>query len=114
MPLIDVSKSVEPKKTGIDQILKESGILKEVGVKGERSELSTALAANGLGLSEVLSRVRELSENGETDNVRLGANKMALEMHGALRSDNAKQIPTVNITIIDSASVAVNPILLPR
>lgn len=111
MPLIDVSKLVEP--AGIRSILKESGILSKGNPKDEKN-LSSVLESSGLGLSEVLSRVRQLSEDGETDGVRLQANKMALEMHGVLRQEVSKVIPSVSITIIDSASVAVNPILIPR
>lgn len=111
MPLIDVSKSVEP-QTGIKNILKEVGFLKRE--KGEKIDISSELENSGLGLRDVLGRVREIAENGDTDSVRLAANKMSLEMHNVLKQEGGKNIPSVNITIVDANSVAVNPILIPR
>jgi hypothetical protein len=111
MPLIDVSN---PKQNeGIHRILKESGLLPQ-GKPGEKKTLQDELNAAGLSLGEILGRVREISENGETDSVRLGASKAALEMHGVLKQESVKTVPQVNITIVDSQSVAINPILIPR
>lgn len=108
-PLIDVTKKVEP-ESGVHKILKEAGILK----KGQKTDLASALEDSGLGLSETLNRVRQIAEGGDSDSVRINANKMVLEMHGALKQDTGRNIPAVNITIVDSASVSINPILMPR
>lgn len=110
MPLIDTKAILS--HSLLNEILAEEGIGQSKPIPKD-ADLQTRMQAKGLGIDEMLSELREIVINGETDNVKLSAIEKALKMAGALKEQPTG--PQVSFTvIIRDAMEGVNPILIPR
>lgn len=111
MPRIDTSS--ESTLQGIDDILTSAGVKEKPAIglaeKLKRSRLDTDTLLNG---------VSDIASNGDTDNVRLAALKMGLQINpetrAAMNDDAGKQMPIFNIIIRDNGRAQLNTILMPR
>jgi len=66
-----------------------------------------AFGKSGAALNDIASEVARILRNGESDNVRLSAARLSLEVHGIIReleNNKTAQIPAVNIQIVQSHS----------
>lgn len=104
MPLLD--------PTQIHQVLKESGIKKEI--KASNSELKTLLEQNNLSPSDLLDQLSSIARCGETEATKLKAVEMGLKLNGMLQTGGEQSIPSVTIIINDAEHSVINPILVPR
>lgn len=78
------------------------------------SDLKKQLEHNDLGVSATISRLAELTENADSDSVRLRAIELAAKMHGFLKEAGASMAPIIVQINDPKADFSVNPILVPR
>lgn len=93
----------------IDKVLKSAGI----GSFDETS-LSKRMAEHGLGLGDTIGRLSDITENADSDAVRLRAIDTALKMHGVLKETGNVIVPVTIIINDPQSTFKVNPILIPR
>lgn len=109
MSLIDTTTNL----VGIDEILQKTG-LKEKPQEGLAGKLKKAR----LDTQTLLDGVSEIASNGDTDNARLQALKMGLQINpetrAAMNDDAGKIVPVFNIIIKDNGKASFNQILMPR
>lgn len=93
--------------TAIKNVLKESGIKKDL-------ELKDLLGANSLGPEELIEELGHVVRGADSSAIKLRGIETGLKLNGLLTNNDAPQMPTVNIIINDPQYTDVNPILLPR
>lgn len=82
--------------------------------KDPKAHLRRLLDDANLSPEEILENLSSQMRSAESDAVRLGAAKVALQMQGMLSDENNGAQFNVVININDSEYVDVNPILIPR
>ena len=94
----------------IQQILNETGLARKAD-----NSLSDRLDAKGLSLDRTLEDLSAIADAAQSDYLKKWAIETSLKLHGVLR-ESAPSIPAITISIIDpyGATLATNPILLPR
>lgn len=99
--------------TGIDEILQSSGLKEKPA-----NDFAGKLAKARLNTEILLQGVADIASNGDTDNARLQALKMGLQLNpetrAAINDDAGKQMPVFNIIIRDGGRAQLNTILMPR
>ena len=106
MPLIETNPM-------IDNLLEVAGVTQKKDLSLEKKLKNSRLDTDSLlcGVSDIVS-------NGDSDNVRLAAIKIGLQLNPetrqAMNDEQSKIVPTFNIYIKDPHSDVINQILLPR
>lgn len=111
--LINTKTNLEGNLQGIDEILTQSGVKTPT-----TTDFESKLKRARLNTESLLEGVGDIASNGDTDNARLQAIKMGLQLNPetrkAINDDNGKQVPVFNIIIKDGERASVNAILMPR
>lgn len=111
--LINTKTNLEGNLQGIDEILTQSGVKTPT-----TTDFESKLKRARLNTESLLEGVGDIASNGDTDNARLQAIKMGLQLNPetrkAINDDNGKQAPVFNIIIKDGGRASVNAILMPR
>lgn len=98
---------------GIDSILTQAGVKEKPA-----GDLAGKLKRARLDTQTLLDGVSEIASNGDTDNARLQALKMGLQINpetrAAMNDDAGKQMPVFNIIIKDGGRAQLNTVLMPR
>ncbi len=120
MGLINTSQILEMSQQPLKE--KALAILQEAGIappeEDEKESLESKLKASRLDTKSLLQGVSEIASNGDTDNARLQALKMGLQLNPetrqAMKEEAHVHVPVFNIVIKDGGQAQINGILMPR
>jgi len=99
------------------EVLAEAGVTRK-SPSGAKKSISAILDQNGLSREDVIEQLRELARFAEKEETRLHASKLALELHGELKKNDAGTIPQFTFIIQgydgSQQNMQLNTILTPR